>query len=47
MPIPSADLAQITVPTTSLIWGRQDRLNRLRIAEEASAQSRMAAGRGL
>ena len=35
--IPSADLARIAVPTT-LIWGRQDRANRLRIAEAASAR---------
>ena len=34
--IPSADLARIAVPTT-LIWGRQDRATRLRIAEAASA----------
>ena len=34
--IAPADLARITVPT-SLIWGRQDRANRLRIAEQASA----------
>jgi pimeloyl-ACP methyl ester carboxylesterase len=35
--IPSADLARIAVPTT-LIWGRQDRAIRLRIAEDASAR---------
>jgi pimeloyl-ACP methyl ester carboxylesterase len=35
--IPSEDLARITVPTT-LIWGRHDRANRLRIAERASAR---------
>jgi len=35
--IPPADLARIAVPTT-LIWGRQDRANRLRIAERASAR---------
>lgn len=35
--IPSADLARIAVPTT-LIWGRHDRINRLRIAEAASAR---------
>ena len=34
--IPAEDLARIAVPTT-LIWGRQDRANRLRIAERASA----------
>jgi pimeloyl-ACP methyl ester carboxylesterase len=33
--IPPEQLAQITVPTT-LIWGRHDRANRLRIAEAAS-----------
>ncbi|HSJ65391.1 MAG TPA: alpha/beta hydrolase [Gemmatimonadaceae bacterium] len=33
--IPPDALARITVPTT-LIWGRQDRANRLRIAEAAS-----------
>lgn len=32
--IPQADLERITVPTT-LIWGRHDRANRLRIAEDA------------
>jgi pimeloyl-ACP methyl ester carboxylesterase len=35
--IPPDALARITVPTT-LIWGRQDRANRLRIAEAASAR---------
>jgi pimeloyl-ACP methyl ester carboxylesterase len=35
--IPPSELARITVPT-SLIWGRQDRVNRLRIAEAASAR---------
>jgi pimeloyl-ACP methyl ester carboxylesterase len=35
--IPPQDLARITVPT-SLIWGRHDRVMRLRIAEEASAR---------
>jgi pimeloyl-ACP methyl ester carboxylesterase len=35
--IPPEDLARITVPTT-LIWGRHDRANRLRIAETASAR---------
>lgn len=35
--IPAEDLARIAVPTT-LIWGRQDRANRLRIAERASAR---------
>ena len=35
--IPPGDLAQITVPT-SLIWGRHDRVMRLRIAEQASAR---------
>ena len=35
--IPPGDLARIAVPTT-LIWGRQDRANRLRIAETASAR---------
>ena len=35
--IPPADLARIAVPTT-LIWGRHDRANRLRIAERASAR---------
>jgi pimeloyl-ACP methyl ester carboxylesterase len=33
--IPAQELARIGVPTT-LIWGRQDRANRLRIAERAS-----------
>jgi pimeloyl-ACP methyl ester carboxylesterase len=35
--IPSEQLAGIAVPTT-LVWGRQDRVMRLRIAEEASAR---------
>lgn len=35
--IPKEDLARIAVPTT-LIWGRHDRANRLRIAEAASAR---------
>jgi pimeloyl-ACP methyl ester carboxylesterase len=35
--IPAEQLAGIAVPTT-LIWGRQDRVMRLRIAEEASAR---------
>ncbi len=35
--VPADDLARIPVPTT-LIWGRQDRANRLRIAEDASAR---------
>jgi pimeloyl-ACP methyl ester carboxylesterase len=35
--IPPADLERISAPT-SLIWGRQDRANRLRIAESASAR---------
>jgi pimeloyl-ACP methyl ester carboxylesterase len=35
--IPASELARISVPT-SLIWGRQDRANRLRIAETASAR---------
>ena len=35
--IPPAELARIAIPTT-LIWGRQDRANRLRIAEAASAR---------
>jgi len=35
--IPPRELAQITVPT-SLIWGRHDRVMRLRIAEAASAR---------
>lgn len=34
-PIPPEDLARIAVPT-SLIWGRQDRANRLRVAEAAA-----------
>ena len=33
--IPAADLERIEVPT-ALVWGRQDRANRLRIAERAS-----------
>jgi pimeloyl-ACP methyl ester carboxylesterase len=36
-PIPAADLAQITTPT-SLIWGRQDLQTPLRVAEAASAK---------
>jgi pimeloyl-ACP methyl ester carboxylesterase len=36
-PIPPERLAGITVPR-ALIWGRQDRVMRLRIAEEASAR---------
>jgi pimeloyl-ACP methyl ester carboxylesterase len=36
-PIPPHELARIAVPT-SLIWGRQDRVMRLRIAETASAR---------
>jgi pimeloyl-ACP methyl ester carboxylesterase len=36
-PIPPRDLAQIDVPT-ALIWGRHDRVMRLRIAEAASAR---------
>jgi pimeloyl-ACP methyl ester carboxylesterase len=36
-PIPPQELARITVPT-SLIWGRHDRVMRLRIAEAASAR---------
>jgi pimeloyl-ACP methyl ester carboxylesterase len=36
-PISPDDLARIAVPTT-LIWGRHDRANRLRIAQEASAR---------
>ena len=36
-PIPSRQLAAIAVPT-ALIWGRQDRVMRLPIAEEASAR---------
>ncbi len=35
--IPVEELERIAVPTT-LIWGRQDRANRLRIAERASAR---------
>jgi pimeloyl-ACP methyl ester carboxylesterase len=35
--IPSSELARITAPT-SLIWGRQDRANRLSIAEAASSR---------
>lgn len=35
--IPTDELARIDVPTT-LIWGRDDRANRLRIAELASAR---------
>jgi pimeloyl-ACP methyl ester carboxylesterase len=35
--IPPGELARIAVPT-SLIWGRQDRVMRLRIAETASAR---------
>jgi pimeloyl-ACP methyl ester carboxylesterase len=35
--IPTEQLAGIAVPTT-LIWGRQDRVMRLRIAEKASAR---------
>jgi len=36
-PIPPEQLAGIAVPT-ALVWGRQDRVMRLRIAEEASAR---------
>jgi pimeloyl-ACP methyl ester carboxylesterase len=36
-PIPPGELARIAVPTT-LIWGRQDRVMRLGIAEAASAR---------
>lgn len=36
-PIPPAELDRISV-ATSLIWGRQDRANRLQIAESASAR---------
>lgn len=36
-PIPEADLAAISNPTT-LVWGRGDRANRLRVAEAASAK---------
>lgn len=35
--IPRNDLARITAPTV-LIWGRHDRANRLRIAQDASAR---------
>ena len=35
--IPPRELARIAVPTT-LIWGRQDRVMRLRIAEAASVR---------
>jgi len=35
--IPPEDLARIAVPT-ALVWGRHDRVMRLRIAEEASAR---------
>jgi pimeloyl-ACP methyl ester carboxylesterase len=35
--IPPDDLARIAVPTT-LIWGRHDRANRLRIAQDASVR---------
>jgi pimeloyl-ACP methyl ester carboxylesterase len=35
--IPPAELDRIEVPTT-LIWGRQDRANKPRIAERASAR---------
>jgi pimeloyl-ACP methyl ester carboxylesterase len=35
--IPERDLARIDTPTT-LIWGRHDRVLRLRIAEAASAR---------
>jgi pimeloyl-ACP methyl ester carboxylesterase len=35
--IPPDELARLAVPTT-LIWGRHDRANRLRIAEVASAR---------
>jgi pimeloyl-ACP methyl ester carboxylesterase len=35
--IPPDDLARIAVPTT-LIWGRHDRANCLRIAQDASAR---------
>jgi pimeloyl-ACP methyl ester carboxylesterase len=34
-PIPVADLESISTPT-ELVWGRDDRANRLRIAEAAS-----------
>ena len=36
-PIPAADLARITVPTT-LVWGRDDLQVRLRVAQRASAR---------
>lgn len=36
-PIPPEELDRISVPT-SLIWGRQDRANRLQVAEAASAR---------
>lgn len=36
-PIPAEDLERISVPT-SLVWGRQDRANRLQVAEAASAR---------
>ena len=36
-PIPPEELARIGVPT-ALIWGRHDRVMRLRIAEAASAR---------
>jgi pimeloyl-ACP methyl ester carboxylesterase len=35
--IPADDLARISAPTT-LIWGRQDRANRLRVAESTSSR---------
>jgi pimeloyl-ACP methyl ester carboxylesterase len=35
--IPAAELERIAAPTT-LIWGREDRANRLRIAERAAAR---------
>jgi pimeloyl-ACP methyl ester carboxylesterase len=35
--IPPEELARIAVPTT-LVWGRQDRVMRLRIAEQASTR---------
>ncbi len=38
-PIPPDDLARIATPT-ALVWGRQDRANRLREAEKASARYR-------
>ena len=43
-PIPPEQLARIGVPT-ALIWGRHDRVMRLRIAEEASAPLRLAPAR--